>query len=54
MINKKEIIETIKILRKEVEILTMRIKSQGTGHLYTAIGVINSRIDEMLLELSNG
>jgi len=53
MRNKKEIIKTIKILRKEVEILTMRIKSSGTGHLHTAIGVINSRIDELMLELAS-
>ena len=54
MINKKESIKTIKILRKEVEILTTRLEPHDTGHLHTAISVINSRIDEMMLELSNG
>ena len=38
----------IKVLRKEVEVLTKRLKPNGTGHLHTAIGVINSRIDELI------
>jgi len=38
----------IKVLRKEVEALTKRLKPNGTGHLHTAIGVINSRIDELI------
>ena len=54
MINKKKTIETIKVLRKEVEILTSRIEPRGTGHLHTAIGVINSRIDEMMEQLAGG
>ena len=51
MINKKETIETIKVLRKEVEVLTTRLEPHDTGHLHTAIHVINSRIDELLLVL---
>jgi len=51
MINKKETIETIKVLRKEVEVLTTRLEPHDTGHLHTAINVINSRIDELLLVL---
>jgi hypothetical protein len=54
MINKKELIAAIKVLRKEVEILTSRLEPQDTGHLHTAINVINSRIDEMILQASNG
>jgi hypothetical protein len=54
MINKKETIETIKVLRKEVEILTSRLEPHDTGHLHTAIGVINSRIDEMMEQLAGG
>jgi len=38
----------IKVLREEVEVLTKRLKPAGTGHLHTAIGVINSRIDELI------
>ena len=43
-----EIIGTIKVLRKEVEVLTKRLKPAGTGYLITAIGVINGRIDELV------
>jgi hypothetical protein len=54
MINKKETIKTIKVLRKEVEILTSRLEPHDTGHLHTAISVINSRIDEMMEKLAGG
>ena len=50
MAKQEEIIDAIKVLRNEVEILTLRIKDRGTGHLHTAIGVINSRIDELIEE----
>ena len=50
----KEIVETIKVLRKEVEILTSRLEPHDTGHLHTAISVINARIDELILQLTNG
>ena len=53
MINKKETVETIKVLRKEVEILTSRLEPHDTGHLHTAINVINARIDEMMLQAIN-
>ena len=33
MINKKETIKTVKVLRKEVEILTSRLEPHDTGHL---------------------
>ena len=51
MVNKKEIVEVIKVLRKEVEVLTSRLEPHDTGHLHTAINVLNSRIDEMMLAL---
>ena len=38
----------IKVLRKEVEVLTKRLKPAGTGYLITAIDVINGRIDELI------
>mgnify|MGYP001197828729 CR=1 FL=1 len=38
----------IKVLREEVEALTKRLKPAGTGHIITAIGVINGRIDELI------
>ena len=43
-----EIINTIKVLRGEVEVLTKRTRDRGTGHLHTAIGVINKRIEELI------
>ena len=48
MTRQEEIIGAIKVLRKEVEVLTTRLKPAGTGHLHTAIGVINNRIDELI------
>ena len=50
MTKEEEMIQTIKVLRKEVEVLTKRLKSAGTGYLHTAIDVINSRIDELMLK----
>ena len=50
MTRQEEIIGAIKVLRKEVEVLTTRLKPAGTGHLHTAIGVINKRIDELIEE----
>lgn len=50
MTNKEEKIGIIKVLRKEVEILTSRLQPHDTGHLHTAISVINDRIDELLLK----
>ena len=48
MTKQEEIINTIKVLRKEVEVLTTRLRPAGTGYLYTAIDVINGRIDELI------
>ena len=50
MAKQEKIIDAIKVLRKEVEVLTSRTRDKGTGHLHTAIGVINSRIDELIEE----
>ena len=46
----QELTQTIKVLRKEVEVLTSRTKDKGTGHLHTALDVINGRIDELMQE----
>ena len=48
MMTNEEIINRTKVLRKEVEVLTSRLKPAGTGYLITAIDVINGRIDELL------
>ena len=50
MTRKKELIESVKVLRKEVEVLTTRLKPNGTGYLHTTIDTLNSRIDEMMIE----
>ena len=52
MNRQEEIINTIKVLRKEVEVLTSRIKQQGTGYLHTTIDTITSRIDELIEEVT--
>ena len=50
MAKKEEIIDAIRVLRNEVEVLTSRLKPHATGHLHTTIGVLNSRIDELIEE----
>ena len=42
---------TIKVLKEQVEVFTSRLEPHDTGHLHTAISVLNSRIDEMMLAL---
>ena len=39
-------------LRKEVEVLTSRLRPAGTGILHTAIDVIKKRIDELIEEVT--
>ena len=46
----QELTQTIKVLRKEVKLLTTRLRPAGTGYLHTAIDVLNSRIDELIGE----
>ncbi len=48
----QELIDTIRTLRKEVYILESRVQEHATGHIITAIGVIQRRIDEMIEELT--
>ena len=50
MSKQDEIVQTISVLRKEVEVLTLRLKPHGTGHLHTTIDTLNSRIDELIGE----
>ena len=40
-------VEKIIILMEEIAILKSRIKPQATGHLYTAINVIEERVFEL-------
>ena len=48
MTKQEEIINTIKVLRAEVEVLTTRLKPHATGYLHTALDVINGRIEELI------
>ena len=48
MTKQEQIINTIKVLRQEVQVLTTRLRPSGTGYLITAIDVINGRIDELI------
>ena len=50
MTQQEEIINTIKVLRKEVEVLTTRLKPHATGYLHTTIDTVNDRIDELMQE----
>jgi len=50
MNKEEELIQTIKVLRQEVEVLTTRLEPAGTGYLITTIDTLNSRIDELMLE----
>ena len=52
MTQQEELTNTIKVLKKEVEVLTSRRKPAGTGYLVTAIDVINGRIDELMKEIT--
>ena len=46
MTEQDEIVQTIKVLRKEVDVLTARLRTGGTGYLHTTIKTLYSRIDE--------
>ena len=50
MINNERFNMRIKVLEVEVEVLQSRVKEHATGHIITAIGVINGRIDELRKE----
>ena len=46
-----ERINTITVLELEVEVLKLKLRPHATGHIHTAIGVLNSRIDELNKEI---
>ena len=52
MSKQEEIINTIRVLRGELNILSSRLKPHGTGYIYTALDVIQSRIDELVEEVT--
>ena len=52
MSKQEEIINTIRVLRGEIEVLTSRLKPAGTGILHTAISVLSSRVEELIEEVT--
>ena len=52
MNRQEEIVNTIRVLRGELEILSSRLKPHGTGYIYTALDVIQSRVDELVEEVT--
>ena len=52
MTKQEEIVNTIRVLRGELEILSSRLKPHGTGYIYTALDVIQSRVDELVEEVT--
>ena len=52
MSKQEDILNTIRVLRGELEVLTSRLRPAGTGYLHTAIDVINNRIKELIDEVT--
>ena len=52
MSKQEEIINTIRVLRGEIEVLTSRLRPAGTGILHTAISVLSSRVEELIEEVT--
>ena len=52
-IERKQKMDHMMILMEEIVIISERFMPHDTGHLHTAISVLNSRIDEMMLALVN-
>ena len=50
--SRKEHINHMFALMEEVKILISRLRPEDTGHLHTAIGVLNNRVDEIRDQIS--
>ena len=48
----ENLIDYIAVLRKEVKVLTSRLRPNGTGYLHTTIDTIENRIDELIDEVT--
>jgi hypothetical protein len=46
-----EAIIHMQVLRREVDILKGRLRPEDTGHIRTAIDVLQSRLDEIMLNI---
>ena len=49
---RKEKMDHMFALMEEVRVLVGRLEKHDTGHIHTAIGVLNARVEEIRLELS--
>jgi len=49
---RKEKMDHMFALMNEVRVLVGRLEERDTGHIHTAIGVLNERVEEIRLELS--
>ena len=49
---RKEKMDHMFALMNEVRVLVGRLEPRDTGHIHTAIGVLNARVEEIRLELS--
>ena len=52
MSKQEDILNTIRVLRGEIEVLTSRLRPAGTGILHTAISVLSSRVEELIDEVT--
>lgn len=46
-----ELVNTIRVLQSEIEVQKTRIQPHATGHIHTAIGVLEDRVDELVNEV---
>jgi hypothetical protein len=49
---RKEKMDHMFALMEEVRVLVGRLEPHDTGHLHTAIGVLNSRVEELRMQLT--
>lgn len=51
--SKSSDVERMMILMEEVQLLKMQVKPTATGHIRTAISVMNDRIEELQSKIEN-
>ncbi len=49
-----ELITHIRVLEAEIKVQKSRIEPHDTGHIHTTIGVLEDRVEELLVEVKNG
>ena len=51
--NKSSEVERIIILMEEIALIKSRIQPQATGHLHTAVNVLQERVEELQNNIEN-